>query len=571
MTSVVAALDTYTPKQLGENLHPEYSWSNSDEEKLVQLFFQLTRCDKDKMNELAKQYKTLLETSIRTDNRALTDLLYKLVVQTRDIVSGKGEYRLSWTLLNQLDKSGLGIMTRKIIHYLVNDLPIEGNKHPYGSWRDIKYLWTDFEWSKETSDYMVELLNNQIKQDYDKVMHSTNNENVQISLAGKWAPREKGAYAAFFKVLAKNYFSQYIETAKNYDPYSSDRMSRAVRKTYSDYRKVLTTLNRYLDTTQIKQCEGNYSSINYDNVTSVTLNRQRYAFKNVNKNGMTKYPDNHDRVSAAQLFNDWVFNKVTNKETIKGSRVGINDLVKSALELRYNSSSTDTTTRDLVNAQWLDNGKNIGDLGNIIPVCDISGSMTSDEALNSAVGLSIRVAENSRLGRRVMSFSSQPTWIKLQEGDSSFVNNVHAIMDGPVGYNTNFTASLTLLLEACLAARLTSDEVGNLVLAVFSDMQIDSSGNEHLSDTMWDHIKRKFKSYGYDKVPHILFWNLRSTSGFPTLSTQNGASMFSGFSPALLNMFCEKGNDFLAEVTPIKMLLEMLSHERYNTLIGWNY
>ena len=78
--SVVAALDTYTPKQLGENLHTEYGWSNSDEEKLVQLFFQLIRCDKDQMNNLAKQYKILLDNSIRTDNRVLTDILYKLIV-----------------------------------------------------------------------------------------------------------------------------------------------------------------------------------------------------------------------------------------------------------------------------------------------------------------------------------------------------------------------------------------------------------------------------------------------------------------------------------------------------------
>ena len=43
------------------------------------------------------------------------------------------------------------------------------------------------------------------------------------------------------------------------------------------------------------------------------------------------------------------------------------------------------------------------------------------------------------------------------------------------------------------------------------------------------------------KAPHIVFWNLRKTTGFPSLSTDQNVSMLSGFSPALLYVFCEKG------------------------------
>jgi hypothetical protein len=68
------------------------------------------------------------------------------------------------------------------------------------------------------------------------------------------------------------------------------------------------------------------------------------------------------------------------------------------------------------------------------------------------------------------------------------------------------------------------------------------------------------------KPPHILFWNLRSTSGFPTLSNQPNTSMMSGFSPSLLNLFCEQGMNALESCTPWSLLLNSLENERYRIM-----
>jgi hypothetical protein len=68
------------------------------------------------------------------------------------------------------------------------------------------------------------------------------------------------------------------------------------------------------------------------------------------------------------------------------------------------------------------------------------------------------------------------------------------------------------------------------------------------------------------KPPHILFWNLRSTSGFPSLSNQPNASMMSGFSPSLLNLFCEQGIDALQSCTPWSLLEKSLENERYKIM-----
>ena len=66
------------------------------------------------------------------------------------------------------------------------------------------------------------------------------------------------------------------------------------------------------------------------------------------------------------------------------------------------------------------------------------------------------------------------------------------------------------------------------------------------------------------KPPHIILWNLRKTTGFPSLSTDENVSMMSGFSSALLNVFCHKGVAGLKQYTPWTTLNETLNNKRYS-------
>ena len=137
--------------------------------------------------------------------------------------------------------------------------------------------------------------------------------------------------------------------------------------------------------------------------------------------------------------------------------------------------------------------------------------------------------------------------------------------------NTNFTKALTKILDACVEHKLSSDEVSELVLVVLSDMQIDSQGNEALNEPMWQHIKSLYRSKGYAVIPHILFWNLRFTEGFPVTSEQPGATMFSGFSPSLLSVFSEKGMEAIKDATPWNTLMELLENDRYDAITTVSY
>ena len=196
----------------------------------------------------------------------------------------------------------------------------------------------------------------------------------------------------------------------------------------------------------------------------------------------------------------------------------------------------------------------------MVALVDTSGSMYGDP-LNVAIALGIRVAEKSLLGKRVLTFSEKPDWHNLED-QNDFVSMVNSLRKSKWMMNTNFYAALRVILDALIEKKVPPEEANGMVLAIFSDMQIDQADKKFKEKSMMEVIETMYQDAGYS-CPHILFWNLSSTTGFPTLSTQKGASMMSGFSPTLLNLFCEKGIDALQSATPWNMMLELLNNPRY--------
>jgi ABC-type amino acid transport substrate-binding protein len=173
------------------------------------------------------------------------------------------------------------------------------------------------------------------------------------------------------------------------------------------------------------------------------------------------------------------------------------------------------------------------------------------------------------LGKRVLTFSVSPSWVNLT-GQDTFIEMVQTVSRAEWGMNTNFAAALKMILDAIVQNKLAPDDVEDMVLAIFSDMQMDEADRNQPS--LIANIEAQYADAGMRlwgkpfKTPHILFWNLRSTDGFPTLSSQKNASMMSGFSPALLNLFCEEGLNALQTCTPWSLFIKSLSNDRYNPL-----
>jgi hypothetical protein len=345
----------------------------------------------------------------------------------------------------------------------------------------------------------------------------------------------------------------------------------AIRKCKTDYRKLLSALNKKIDTLQIKQCARDWASIDFNNVTSIALNNQKDAFMNITKNKKVRHPFDKDRIECSANFKVHIGRAVNGEIQLKGKRVGLNNFTEQAIKLIDDRCKDDNwhQQKDLLNHQWLNNGTQNGKLGNFIAMVDVSGSMDGDP-LHVAIALGIRIAEKSKIGKRVLTFSSSPRWVNLEKYDD-FYSMVAEINRSDFGLNTNFHAALNLILDAIIETKMSPEDVQDMVLVILSDMQIDE-GDKCNKDALYDTMKNKYEATGIRvcgkayKPPHILFWNLRSTQGFPALSNQMNTSMMSGFSPVLLNQFCNEGLTALQAVTPWSLLEKSLENERYSVM-----
>ena len=611
MAALISALDSFTSRKDGENGHMELDWSNDLQERIVQFDFQCVRTDEQGIAALSTILDGLLtELSIKQSDeqkeqkrKDLLVTLYKIIAKTRDIEGGKGEYTISYMMIwtwyrffPRLATVALSLFvfppTKLSLVFWLNDIGLKDPKEqiPYGSWKDIKYFcdYVKKQGAKhhELIRSCILFINSQIRSDEENVKNGQ-----PISLAGKWVPRESSdKFGWLFESLATNYFDAYIRSAK-----TEDSKLRATKKCKAQYRALSTRLNQHLDTVQIKQSAKNWAFIDHSKTTSITMVKQRKAFLNQTRKGGQQRSHESDRLVCANNLRSYLETLKKEGKEVKGKNVGLEMFAAQALDIleHKNHSSLNQEETDILNSQWRDNGnkKNADDLGPIIPIVDTSGSMYGDP-LCAAIALGCRVAEKSLLGKRVMTFSAEPEWINL-DGCDTFTDMVEAIMmkSDTAGLNTDFYKALNLILTVIEERRIPPADVENMILAIFSDMQIDDNlhimvngGNSYMSteaqksatkgkwESMFDQIKQKYaetgmRMYGQPlNPPHILFWNLRKTDGFPTFSTEVNCSMMSGFDPTILNMFCEQGIQGLKEFTPYKMLMKQLENERYDVM-----
>ena len=595
MASIITELDTHTPLQTGENLHTERSYSNELDEKVVQFFFQLVRCNNHEgliavhrdillsiKGDLEKHYDTLL-------------MMYKLIGQTRDIISGKGEQQLAFMQIMGFYETGFEPLALSAIEHLVQRL---NDEHPFGSWKDIKYLCQYVKNHTNNEEHPLishsyKLLLAQLERDwklYQEWMKDKNGKLVPLqglTLAGRWCPRGKSQHKWLHNIIAKEMYPHFMASAQ-----TADSKRKALNKCRIKLTEKITTLNKLLDTTQIKQCGGNWGDINFNLVTSATMRKQSRAFANKDKQGNVRSM-NTDREKCAKNLTAHMESckqdPTSNK--IHGRRLNVYELVKDAYSLTY----YDSMEIDRINLQWEDNKKNNKGLGSIIPCPDVSYSMHDDKCvpLYSSIGLGIRCSEitHPAFRDRILTFADIPVWHNLSDC-ASFTDKVEKIKAIDSGLGTNFYRAMKMVLDVIIQNNIPPVDVESMIIGIFSDMQINDAVERcgtirndlgfssssivtgvTIMDTMFNVIEKMYASAGMQskwqkpyRPPHILFWNLRNTSGFPVASTTKNVSMLSGFNSTLLNAMCDKGIDALKEFTPRKMLRDILAHERYTVM-----
>jgi hypothetical protein len=548
-----------TKRDTGKLSHSDMMATENIRQQILQLSYQFTRCNnKTQIENVVTRFKCLIQLIIIMKNSNHITVanyyefivtLYKLIAQTRDIILGKGECELSYHLLK-----AWYFFYPDSAKFLLKCFVNLSNGHPYGSWKDIRNIASlcvndpDYQ---SLVEYCVELINTQLK--YDAKVYFETQQTVsfehRFSLVSKWIPREKSKHGWLFDLLAEDYYKEYLE---------SGRSSKASLKCKTHYRKLISEMNKQLDTVQIKQCANNWKEIDPYAQTSITLLKQSHAF-------LREDGEHNDRTICSNNFKTMIHNSTL----LKGMRISMADLVKRALK------EDDPHVIELLNSQWNDNSLRTGQLRTIIPFV---GSIR-EEFVHSAIGLSIRIASKTIIGERIMTFGLTPSWIQL-ENNTTFVEKVKHIQKTDWYKNSeyesysDFYSALNILLKVIIENKMCEEDVKDMTLVLLSDMRFTQS---NYKENVYEVIAKMYVDAGIASIgipytpPHIVFWNLESTNGFPTTYFSNNCSMISGHSETMLNLFmindeetinldCKNGNN------PFFTMIKSLSSKRYSIL-----
>jgi len=315
-----------------------------------------------------------------------------------------------------------------------------------------------------------------------------------------------------------------------------------------DFRKMLVNLSK---TVEQQMCANEWDQITYSHVPSVAAARYQKAF---GKHDPLRYGEYKNKLS-------------TGEEKINASVVYPYDIIRSL-------KSGDNT---VANAQWASlpdylNGTN----ENILPVVDVSGSMTtivsgSVTALDVAISLGLYTSERLTgvFKDTFVTFSSVPKMVKLT---GTLSQRYDQMSHGDWQMSTDLQAVFKLILNSAVKHQVPVDEMPSKIV-IFSDMQFNNcvsfGGNitgskfgnpiTPVSVNAMDMIRLEFQNAGY-KLPTVIFWNLNGDSGnSPVKFDETGTALVSGFSPAIMKNLLG-GED----MSPLSIMLKTVMIQRYD-------
>jgi hypothetical protein len=280
-------------------------------------------------------------------------------------------------------------------------------------------------------------------------------------------------------------------------------------------------------------CAKDWDSITYPHVPSLAMNKYRKAFGKNDSSRFTEYitlvKEGKQEIKAGVLFPHQLYDAYKRGEN-----------------------------KDAVEAQWMNLPDFMSDSNErIIPVCDVSGSMTG-LPMSVSVSLGVYISERNKsiFKDAFITFSASPQMNYLR---GSFYERLRQLEHADWGMNTNLEAVYKLILGKAVQHNIPESEMPTKIL-IISDMEFDRCATNG-SNTALKMIERMYKDAGY-KFPEIIFWNVNGRLGnVPAKSSSKGVGLVSGFSPSVLKSILQGSID-----TPEGLMLRTVMSERYKSI-----
>lgn len=444
----------------------------------------------------------------------------KCLFYLRDIEHGQGERRFFRVVLKYLANNYPDSIRKNIIH-----IP------EYGRWDDL-YSFVGTPCEKDAFD----VLKKQLVLDIS---------SKTPSLMAKWLKSENTSSKESRNLgyITRRYFHM---TSKQY------------RKTLSVLRQRINVLERLMS-------ERRWAEIEFDKIPS----RAGMIYKNAfAKHDVDRIMEN--AISYANFMADK--NTAVNAKALYPYEcvAKVLDIVECDyfryMSNGYKFKDNATTDRDVINKYW-DNLTDYfnGASFNGIAIVDTSGSMINNRAsapINVAISLGLYCADkaNGPFKNYFINFSDYPHLIRTDGVD--FCDKVRRMLSAPWGGSTNVESAFDLLLKTALENHCSQEEIPQNLI-IISDMEFNScvTSNDigRSNDTLFEKIKKKWASYGYE-MPHLIFWNVEARQNNIPITDSENVSYVSGMSPAIFEsvMTGKSGYD---------LMMDTLNSERYKNIV----
>ena len=489
---------------------------------LYDFYINLVRTtDKSKIKLIEERLIYLISITKSSQDKELLNKLINITINTRDIINGKGEYYLFYVLVYVWYE-----YYPEIAKYLIkSSVMYEDNKdifesydikYAYGSWKDIKYFCNyckdkckdeeETERSESLIDYCCDLMIKELKKD--------NNKSSNISLAGKWCPRESSKK---FGWLNTKIACRYHNNLNN----PSKIRIKLINRYCMNLRKILSKLNKRIGTYQIYQCNNKLyeyeidgrieKDVPYSGITSITefkqlktLSKDNNYIEYLNKKG----EGGHPKTSLSDLVG-----KCINIEATCGKKDDISN-VKKIINKQANEIIEIKTINIKENRK---RNSNTYEGNIIIPFIDTSKIKTTEK---EAIGLGIYLAKLSeRLSRRysrLMLYNNERyNWVNLENKDFyESVNEIRLKLNSKYIPNTNlqkgFENVMNLLRDIIIENKVSEKELNlcNIEFIIISENEKEE--NKMINDIIIKNFKEVYKELS-PPLPKVLYWNLKNS------------------------------------------------------------
>lgn len=482
-------------------------------------------------------------------------LPYQLLLWLRDRNNGAGERQIFRDILNVLEKTH----QREIIK-LIPHIPT------FGRWDDLmvfktkkarevvfnlifntiwvgSYATSTLEGMKSIDKRGVELIIKKMNKKFSTELSTDMNadelrehllrfQQVSQNLC-KWMPR-------VYRYKKVN--GEHIKTVANKNHYASNKFIKEFREhlklTDAQYRKMISSNSK---TVEQLMCSKKWDEITYSNLPSFAMKKYSGAFSR------------NDEARFSQFLADLS----SGKETVNSATLFPYHIYKSNADLA------------LVQAQWNALPNFITKGKRILPIVDVSGSMTvkipntSTRVIDVAESLGVYIAtkQEGDFEGLMMTFSSTPMMIDLyQTGSKENIRDLLSRYRDNVGYSTDIEETFKALLSFMTVNEIKPEDAPEYIV-MFTDMEFDEATDYETDSTTFENIDAMYKKADI-KRPNLVFWNLNARVGnVPVKYDENGTALVSGFSPSLMESILSFEN-----LTPIDIVMSTISKECYKVL-----